>query len=252
MSSQMFTGGNQAVIDPRRCTECGTCIDLCKFDAIDAAFTVDAISCEGCGVCVDLCPEKAIDFPQQKSGDWYISNTRVGPMVHARLGIAEENSGKLVSLVRREARKLAEENGQKILITDGPPGIGCPVIASLTGAEKVIIVVEPTISGLHDVRRVASLARHFGIETMLCVNRFDINIDVTEEIEAYAAEHAIYVLPRVPFDPDFIHAMVDGKTLPEYNDASPATEKIKQAWQAITSHNQDQSIRNVSLNNYIR
>jgi len=250
--NQIFTGGNLAIIDPQRCTECGICIDLCKFDAIGDEFKVDAISCEGCGVCVDLCPEKAIDFPQQKSGDWYISDTRVGPMVHARLGIAEENSGKLVSLVRREARKLAEDKGYEMLITDGPPGIGCPVIASLTGAEKVIIVVEPTVSGLHDVKRVASLAHHFGVETMLCVNRFDINIEVTEEIEAYALEHSIIVLPRIPFDPDFVKAMIKGKTLPEYNEKSPASVKIQEAWQMISQENNNTKTQRVSLKNFIK
>jgi MinD superfamily P-loop ATPase len=142
-----FMGGGVAVIDPNRCTFCGRCRELCRFEAISPDYVVDAIACEGCGVCVDLCPEKAVDFPIKKCGEWYRSSTASGPMIHARLGIAEENSGKLVSLVRRQARDVAEESGRDLILTDGPPGIGCPVIASLGGATLVVLVVEPTLSG---------------------------------------------------------------------------------------------------------
>jgi MinD superfamily P-loop ATPase len=158
-----FSGGNLAFINQDRCTACGYCRDLCRFDAIQDNFQVDPINCEGCGVCVDLCPEAAIDFPAQKSGDWFISATRVGPMVHARLGIGEENSGKLVSLIRGKARLLAEENLCSLILIDGPPGIGCPVIASITNSDAVVIIVEPTVSGFHDIKRVAELTNHFGI-----------------------------------------------------------------------------------------
>ncbi|MEE4241726.1 MAG: 4Fe-4S binding protein [Desulfopila sp.] len=228
-----FSGGNLAVINQEDCTQCGTCLELCRFEAISTDFVIDPIQCEGCGVCVDFCPEKAIDFPQQKCGEWYISDTRVGPMVHARLGIAEENSGKLVSVIRRQARQIAEDKGHDLIITDGPPGIGCPVIASITGAEAVIIIVEPTISGMHDVERVTRLTSHFGIQAMLCVNRYDINLEMTEKIEQFAEKEDLVILPKIPFDPDFTMAMVKGKTLIEFAPDSATSSIIKEVWQTI-------------------
>ena len=228
-----FSGGNLAVINQENCTQCGTCLELCRFEAISADFIVDPIQCEGCGVCVDLCPEQAIDFPRQKCGEWFVSDTRVGPMVHARLGIAQENSGKLVSVIRRQARQLAEENNLDLIITDGPPGIGCPVIASITGAEAVIIIVEPTISGMHDVERVIRLTNHFGIQAMLCVNRYDINLEMTEKIEHFAAAKNLVILPKIPFDRAFTMAMVEGKTLIEFAPDSATSQIIEEVWQAI-------------------
>lgn len=238
-----FISGNQAIIDKAHCTDCGLCRELCRFDAISYEYVVDPINCEGCGVCVDLCPEKTIDFPAKKSGEWFISDTRVGPMVHARLGIAEENSGKLVSLIRRETRRIAEESGYNLLITDGPPGIGCPVIASLGGADAAIIIVEPTVSGVHDVHRVASLARNFGLIPMLCVNRFDINVEITEEIEQFCRDDGFTVLPRIPFDRAFTMAMVHGKTLPEYDGQSATSKKIKEVWDVILQTTTTKAVR---------
>ena len=165
-----FKSGHSAVVHAAKCTECGLCRYLCRWQAISPNFEVDPISCEGCGVCVYFCPEQAIDFPENTCGEWFISNTRLGPMVHARLGIAEENSGKLVTLVRREARKLAEEKGLDLILTDGPPGVGCPVIASIGGADAILIVTEPTVSGRHDMQRVAQLAAHFKVPAMICIN----------------------------------------------------------------------------------
>lgn len=243
-----FYGGNLATIKGDTCTKCGYCRKLCRFGAISADFQIDPVSCEGCGVCVDLCPEQAIDFPQNKSGEWFISDTRVGPMVHARLGIAEENSGKLVSLIRSEARRLAEKDGQQLMITDGPPGIGCPVIASLTNCESVVIIVEPTVSGRHDVARVAELTKHFKIQAMLCVNRFDINIEMTEKIEQFARAENIIVLPRIPFDPQFTHAMVEGKTLIEYASSSETAKRIQQAWETILATYTTKALRPLTIN----
>ena len=151
IKSEIFKGGCEAAIDKDKCVECGLCRDLCRYGAINEDFTVDSIECEGCGVCYYFCPEKAITFEQKTCGEWFISDTRHGPMVHARLGIAEENSGKLVTLVRKEAKKLAEEKGMDLIITDGAPGVGCPVIASIGGASAVLIVTEPTVSGVHDM-----------------------------------------------------------------------------------------------------
>ncbi|MGB5991165.1 MAG: P-loop NTPase, partial [Desulfobacterales bacterium] len=162
--------------------------------------------------------------------EWYISSTRFGPMVHARLGIAEENSGKLVSLVRQEAKKLAEKNKLDLLITDGPPGVGCPVIASLGGASAVLVVAEPTVSGLHDMERVAQLAAHFKVPGMVCVNKFDLNFDQTEAIEKLAKENKMTVVGRVPFDPVFTESMVKGQTVLEYVGNSEIRSSISEIW----------------------
>ena len=228
-----FTGGCEAIIDPEQCTACGLCRELCRFDAITEDFTVDSIGCEGCGVCVDMCPEQAIAFPLKTCGEWYKSETRCGPMVHARLGIAEENSGKLVTLVRQEARKLAEDRNLDLIITDGPPGIGCPVIASIGGATAVLIVAEPTVSGLHDMARVAQLADHFKVPVMVCVNKFDLNPEKTAAIEALAHEHSLSFMGTIPFDPDFTAAMVEGKTLFEYRNNSAAARAVTHLWEKL-------------------
>jgi MinD superfamily P-loop ATPase len=228
-----FQGGGTAIIDRDKCIECGLCRDLCKWNAISEAFIVDPIECEGCGVCVDFCPEEAIDFPIKTCGEWFISNTRFGPMVHARLGIAEENSGKLVTLVRQEAKKLAEKNKLDLLITDGPPGVGCPVIASVGGASAVLVVAEPTVSGLHDMERVAQLAAHFKVPAMVCVNKFDLNFDQTEAIEKLAKENSMTIVGRIPFDPVFTESMVQGQTVLEYVGNSKIRSSINEIWQNI-------------------
>jgi len=228
-----FQGGGLAVIDPDRCTQCGTCIELCRFDAIKDDFEVDDIACEGCGVCVDFCPEQAIDFPVKTCGEWYLSETRFGPMVHARLGIAEENSGKLVSLVRQEAKKISEKEKLDLIITDGPPGIGCPVIASIGGATALVIVTEPTVSGIHDMERVADLAAHFKVTAMVCINKFDLNLEQTEAIETLAKERDMIILGRVPFDPVFTESMIQGQTIFEYSKNSEVCEAVRKIWEEI-------------------
>mmetsp|Transcript_818 Transcript_818/g.640 ORF Transcript_818/g.640 Transcript_818/m.640 type:complete len:291 (+) Transcript_818:1237-2109(+) len=231
-----FQGGSTAVIDPNKCTQCGLCMKLCRFDAVKEDFKVDEIECDGCGVCVDLCPEQAIDFPIKICGQWYISDTRFGSMVHAALGIAEENSGKLVALVRQEAKKLAEKNNLDLIITDGPPGIGCPVIASIGGATAIIIVAEPTVSGLHDIERVADLAAHFKIPGMVCVNKFDLNPNQTLAIEDFAKKRSMPVIGCIPFDPAFTKSMLQGKNIFEYNNESKTSQIVKKIWnQIITS-----------------
>lgn len=230
-----FMGGSNAIVDHTRCTSCGICRDLCRFGAIGSEYVIDGIACEGCGVCVDLCPEKAIDFPIQKCGEWYISDTRLGPMVHARLGIAEENSGKLVSCIRQESRKVVEEKGLELIITDGPPGIGCPVIAAIGGATALVVIVEPTVSGLHDMTRLADLATHFKVPCLLCVNKFDLNIEMTERLEEEARQRKMTILGRVPFDPLFTQAMIAGKTIVEYQDDSLAATAVREVWEAIVA-----------------
>jgi MinD superfamily P-loop ATPase len=229
-----FISGHTAVIDKDGCTECGTCRSLCKWDAISEDFEVDPIACEGCGVCVYFCPEKTIDFPINTCGEWYISTTRFGSMVHARLGIAEENSGKLVSLVRSEARKLAVQEGFDLILTDGPPGVGCPVIASIGGADAVLAVAEPSLSGIHDLKRVCQLAEHFNIPAMICINKFDLNLELTKSIETYAQNNGIDCLGRIPFDPAFTHAMVQAKTIFEYDASAASSRSVREIWQALS------------------
>ncbi len=231
-----FKGGGIAVINPDQCTGCGLCMEVCRFDAVKEGFKVDEIECEGCGVCVDLCPERAIDFPIKTCGEWYISETRFGPMVHARLGIAEENSGKLVVLIRQEAKKLAESKNIDLILTDGPPGIGCPVIASLGGATALIIVTEPTVSGLHDMERVTQLAANFKVPCMVCVNKADLNLEQAGAIEKLARKKNLSVLGRIPFDPVFTESMIQGKNIIEYKNDSKISLVVREIWnQIITS-----------------
>lgn len=228
-----FKGGFTATIRTADCTTCGRCRELCRFGAISEDFVIDAIDCEGCGVCVDLCPEEAIDFNENTCGEWYLSNTRFGPMVHARLGIAEENSGRLVSLVRQQARDYAEKNGQDLIITDGPPGVGCPVIASLGGATAVCIVTEPTVSGLHDMERVVRLAAHFKVPGMVIINKYDLNPDMSEAIETLARERNIVLLGRIPYDSVFTKAMIQGQTIVEYDGDSTLSKTVAEIWTTI-------------------
>lgn len=228
-----FQGGRVAIHLPERCSSCGKCRDLCQWNAIREDFSIDAIACEGCGVCAYFCPEKAIDFPIKTCGQWFISDTRFGPMVHAALGVAEENSGKLVTQVRKEAKRLAEEKGFSLIITDGPPGVGCPVIASLSGATAVLIVSEPTISGLHDMERVLKLCDHFRIPRMVCVNKFDLNAGMTGKIEEKAGSMGAAVVGKIPFDADFTKAMVHGLTLFEFNDRSNTAGEVKALFENV-------------------
>jgi MinD superfamily P-loop ATPase len=228
-----FDSGHTAIIDQAKCTQCGLCRDLCRWGAISETFVVDPIECEGCGVCHYFCPEKAVDFPLNTCGEWFISDTRFGPMAHARLGIAEENSGKLVTLVRQEGKKLAEQRHANLLLTDGPPGVGCPVIASLGGATAVLIVTEPTVSGRHDMERVAELAAFFKVPAMVCVNKFDLNPEEGQAIEAYARQKGITVMAGIPFDPVFTRAMVQGRTIFEYDGDSEASRAVRGLWSGV-------------------
>lgn len=228
-----FKGGSVAVVDDQKCTQCGLCREMCRFGAVDEAFQIDDIACEGCGLCVDFCPTEAIAFPQKVCGEWFLSDTRFGPMVHARLGIAEENSGKLVTQVRQAAAKLAADQNIDLLITDGPPGVGCPVIASMGGAGAVVIVTEPTVSGLHDMQRVADLAQHFKVPRLVCVNKFDLNPEMTRVIERWAIQNEIPVLGRVPFDPVFTQAMVQAQTVIEFDGQGVAAQAMRDIWEKI-------------------
>jgi MinD superfamily P-loop ATPase len=234
--SHEFQSGHDAIINAEKCTQCGLCRDLCRWNAVQEDFTIDPIDCEGCGVCVYFCPERAIDFPTKTCGEWYVSDTRFGPMVHARLGIAEENSGKLVALVRQEARKIAEASNVDLILTDGPPGIGCPVIASLGGASAVLIVTEPTVSGRHDMVRVAELADFFRVPVMVCVNKADLNPDSAYDIERFSEEKNYAFVGAIPFDPVFTKAMIMGRTVIEHEDHAKVSAALREIWQKVASH----------------
>jgi MinD superfamily P-loop ATPase len=227
-----FMGGHKAIIDPEKCTQCGECLERCQYDAIND-FTIDIIACEGCGVCVHFCPSDAIDFPQRKCGEWFISNTAYGPMVHARLGIAEENSGLLVSTVRKAARDLAESENRELIIADGPPGIGCPVIASITGSTAILIITEPTLSGMHDLKRVAELAKFLKVPGMLCINKFDLNKDMSDQLLQTAIEYQLTAVGKVPYDPSVTKAMVSGKSPIDFSDG-PASQAIRKVWEKVS------------------
>ena len=227
-----FRSGKTAKIDKKFCKQCGKCISVCRFSAISEDFTVDPISCEGCAFCSFACPEGAIKMEENVSGEWFISDTRFGPMVHAKLGIAEENSGKLVSLVRKQAKELADKNKADWVIVDGAPGIGCPVIASLSGIDCAVVVTEPTLSGLHDADRVISVAKHFGILAKLIVNKYDLNLDMTEKIEQYCKNSNIDLIGKIAFDKSVVEAMVSGKTIIEHK-SRQAKEETEKAWQVL-------------------
>jgi MinD superfamily P-loop ATPase len=227
-----FSAGRQAVIREDRCLMCGECLDWCRFQAISGDCVVNPLLCEGCGVCWALCPAAAIDFPEHSSGEWFISDTRFGPLVHARLGVAAENSGKLVNLVRREARQLAETGGRDWIITDGPPGIGCPVISSLGGASVVLIVTEPTVSGAHDLERVTSLADHFRLPSYILVNKADLHWPMARSIRQYCDFKGYHFLGYLPFTPAFTRAQVEGKTILEY-DNNQIKSQLIELWEKL-------------------
>ncbi len=236
-----FHSGHEAVIQPAQCNGCGACMSVCRFGAVvlhgdgqgEPIYSVDPLACEGCGVCVHVCPAEAIEFPERRCGSWMISQTRCGPMVHARLGAAAENSGKLVSVVRQEARRIAEQGQHDIVIIDGPPGIGCPVIASVTGAALVLIVTEPTVSGEHDLERVFALTRHFCIPTAVCVNKWDLNPEATQRIEEKTIELGGHIAGRIRYDRSVTRAQLEEKAAVELD--SPAGADIRELWKTLSA-----------------
>jgi len=226
-----FWSGQVAFIDKEKCTECGLCQELCRFGAIKD-FEVDPLSCEGCGFCYQVCPVDAIAMKDSMSGHSFISETKYGYLCHARLGIAQENSGKLVALVRQNARLIAERGNLDYIITDGPPGIGCPVISSLSGASLALLVTEPTLSGIHDLERVIGVCRHFGVPVLVCVNKYDLNEENTYRIESYCGNEGIEVAARISFDNVITEAIVQGLPVVEYSN-NKVTQQIKELWQII-------------------
>jgi len=228
-SRESFRGGHTAFIDKERCGECGECLELCRYDAISPDYVVDKVDCEGCGVCAYFCPDEAIEMQENVCGEWFISDTRHGPFVHANLGIAEENSGMLVTIVRHNAKLIAEERGLDLIIVDGPPGIGCPVISAVTGANLVFIVTEPTLPGLHDMQRVAALAKHFNIPAAACINKYDLNPEVSDRIRIYCEETGVRLLGMIPYDTVVTKALVERKIIVEYGNGR-VSDEIKRIW----------------------
>jgi len=232
VSKQEFKGSKLAVIDDAKCIKCGLCEEACRFSAIKD-LKIDPLLCEGCGVCVHVCPEAAITLKEKVAGYAYISETKYGPLSHARLNAAEANSGKLVTLVRRNAEELASKGDYDLILIDGSPGIGCPVIASLTGVDLAVIIVEPTMSGLHDLERVLDLTNHFKIMSGVCINFYDINEENTEKITAFCKGRGVPVFGRIPFDSSVIKAMVSRRPVVECFPSSPASKQIIDIWRQV-------------------
>jgi MinD superfamily P-loop ATPase len=238
-----FSGGKVASIMSEKCIGCGRCEEVCHFgaatfdgpanDVVEKTYTIDPISCEGCGVCAHFCPVDAIAFEAVINGQWFVSETRFGPMVHARLGIAQENSGKLVTLIRKEAKRIATEHHRDLIVVDGSPGIGCPVIASITGADLVLVVTEPTLSGKHDLDRVAELTNHFKTPTAVCINKCDINSSITEEIKKQADSRNLTVVGEIAYDPAVTKAQIAGQSIVEYSNGN-LKEQIIILWESVS------------------
>ncbi|MFO7638109.1 MAG: ATP-binding protein [bacterium] len=227
-----FSGGGIAARDLGACNDCGQCREVCRFGAVADSFEIDPVACEGCGFCARVCPTGAIKMQASINGEWYVSRVRCGMMVHARLGPAEENSGKLVTAVRKRAAELAEERNARYVIADGPPGIGCPVIASITGADMVLGVAEPSLCGIHDLKRVVEVAARFRIPVGCLVNRFDINPDNARELEVWCRDHGVAVVGRVPYDEMVMKAVVAGRAVVEAGPCA-ARSAIEAAWQEV-------------------
>jgi len=262
LESHEFIGAPIAVIDPKLCQGCGICAQVCRFDAphphspsplsqgkrergvqggVGEVYTIDPIACEGCAACVYQCPEQAIRMEPQLAGHWFRSDSRYGPLFHASLRPAQENSGKLVTLVKQQARQLALDGGYDAVIVDGPPGIGCPVISAAAGADLALIVAEPTAAGIHDMERVLATAAHFRVPTLVCINKADIFPAGTAEIEAYCRERGIEVVGRIPFDPAVTEAMVQGQPATAYRPSSPAGRALREVWQRVAARLSDRA-----------
>jgi MinD superfamily P-loop ATPase len=230
-----FMSGQVAVVDVEKCTACGICADVCRFDAVipgDEAYRVDSLDCEGCASCFYQCPVEAIQMEEQHAGLWFRSDTRFGPLFHAHLFAAQENSGKLVTLVKQQARLRGLDTGAALVVVDGPPGIGCPVISASAGMDLALHVVEPTVSGAHDLERIMGTTDHFGVPSLVAINKADLNPARTGEIAAFCAGRGIEVVGRIPYDTVVTEAMVQGQPVTDYTDG-PVTEALQEMWSRV-------------------
>lgn len=233
-----FSGGQIAIVDPDLCQGCGICDQVCRFGAIlvdGNHYTVDPLACEGCAACRYQCPEDAIRMESQLAGSWFRSITRFGPLFHAALRPGQENSGKLVTLVKQQARLLAMDEDYQVVLVDGPPGIGCPVISAVSGADLALIVAEPTAAGIHDMQRALATTTHFRISTLVCINKFDLYPAGTEQIEAYCREQGLMLLARIPFDPTVTEAMANGEPVTAYRPNTPASQSLLELWEQVAA-----------------
>lgn len=233
LETNQFYGSKIAHIDQPACIACGKCQTLCRFNAIDFLnneYTIDPFACEGCQVCFDHCPTEAITMQENLAGHWYRSQSELGPFYHADLRPGQENSGKLISKIKAQAKTEGEQNNHQLLIVDGPPGIGCPVISAISGATLALIVVEPSISGIHDMKRILETAHHFNIPTLVCINKADLNPQRTQEIKTYSAEQGLKIIAEIPFDPTITSAMKQNQPITQYQPNSKTSQAIQQLW----------------------
>ena len=235
---EIFITGHKAIIDYKSCNNCGLCIHYCRFDAISKQNGKVAISetlCDGCKLCSRICTLKAIKMVPSDKSHWYKGSCRNGQMVHARLAPGEENSGKLVNVVREYAREIAKAIGSETIIIDGPPGIGCPVVSSVTGVNKAIFVTEPSMSGFHDLKRIFELTRNFNVEALVVINKYDLNYEVSLKIEAWCCNLRIPVVGKIPFDEQIVEAMVHCKSIIEWRPTSSVAMEIRNIWKIINT-----------------
>jgi MinD superfamily P-loop ATPase len=238
LEAEDFQGGKLAVIDQDTCAGCGTCAEVCRFDAIHeqgGSYQVDPFACDGCAACVYQCPTESIHMQVQTAGKLFFSESRYGPLFHAALRPAQENSGKLVTLVKQRARLLALDEDLELVLVDGPPGIGCPVISAVSGADLVLIVAEPTASGTHDMERVVQTAAHFGIPAVVCVNKADLYPAGTAKIEQFCREHELELVGQIPFDQTVTTAMVQGEAVTAYGPDTPASQSLQAIWEKLVA-----------------
>jgi MinD superfamily P-loop ATPase len=236
LASHEFVGWQTAMIDKNLCTGCGICVEVCRFDAVrmdNGIAQIDQRACEGCAACETQCPEKAIQIVPQVTGDWFVSESRYGTLFHAQLTPARENSGKLVTLLRQQARQEAKEQGYPLVLVDGPPGTGCPSIAAMTGTDLVLAVTEPTTAGIHDLKRLLSLTNHFGIRTLVTINKSDLYPDGTAQILDYCRREGLEVLGSLPFDLTVPEAMVQGQTITAYQPDGATSTSLEEIWRRI-------------------
>lgn len=232
-----FDSGSKAKINPEFCTNCGLCEEYCRFDAIhqnsNSFPEVNIFKCEGCRLCERICPVQAITTHQNFNNEWFVSETRFGPLVHAKMGPGEENSGKLVSEIRQKAREIASRNKASFIISDGPPGIGCSAIASVTGTDAVLLIIEPTVSGLHDAKRLVQLVSNFKIPLYAVINKFDINLEFTQTVEDYLREESIPLIGKIPFTTAMVESMIAEKTIIEFDPKSEISAEFNRIWEEL-------------------
>lgn len=236
LEQQDFKGGKIAVINQDTCSACGDCQAVCRFDAIhhaDGLYVIDPIACDGCAACVYQCPSESITMREQIAGKFYFSESRYGPLYHANLFPGQENSGKLVTLVKQRARLQAMDENRELVIVDGPPGIGCPVISAVSGASLALIVAEPTVAGVHDMRRVLQTVKHFGVRAMVCINKADIYSAGADEIESFCRESGIETVGRIPFDLTVATAMVAGEAVTAFRPEAASSVAIAKIWEKV-------------------